>query len=787
MVLPLVGSLVCVLTYAYGVHMQREIVFDEAGLHNAVYTFYTTGQMTYPMHHHPDFMVVHPPTHYAIIALLMKLGIPLMAASAVPVIVLTVILTLVIVTGPFSTATSVGLLLGYFVAMTTWSEFYTLRPDLHVTAAWFTSLVTLESARLRAWSAGRLFLGSTLAVLAASVHYWGVSALLLPVVYSALLVQQRGFRPSFGKLAAVAGGGCLVGVPFLVWFVIPLHGPIMQMVSVVQGDGTALDAFARHMASYERFAARLVRRGGLRVLSSALAAPALLLSVPAVFLSVPLLVWNRETRALALAGALLPLFVLFVSQGKQVGYTGYFTPEFMLLFCGVLITLLKLAETWIGSRRRGAIWMATAITGLAAIAYSGVPQSMGREWAWTRRLDTLELLHAAAQRVIGQGAVTAVTSAGVWYTGGGTYVWNAYLEVADANRRGQNVVEMLSPVDAVVLDSTNWWTARQDLAPTGTWYVDGLLHLKGFVLPNGDATRPLMLLFLSTKATEPVRGVFLYDHRAQEFEEDGTGSEALVVMACPRTVNLDGFRAAYYRSSFAYDRQPGPDSPSIVVLGMSASSVLTSDRLAQTGCTVRDSRRGRLRHVDLDELRGGAETEPRIRFFMSGRAALVSAGRIPPLVDSDRSNRSPENLQSPETRVFGSPVITITDQTAPHVNVYGSKEGRLITDRTQQVFAPADARDHIEYGLMNVPPAKGDDVWARVVVDASAPLGSPSCRVEVKDVNFEVLATLECSSSNLYVNLPDGTAALRVYVSDPKVHRFALPKRIEISLSQPRE
>jgi hypothetical protein len=37
------------------------------------------------------------------------------------------------------------------------------------------------------------------------------------------------------------------------------------------------------------------------------------------------------------------------------------------------------------------------------------------------------------------------------------------------------------------------------------------------------------------------------------------------------------------------------------------------------------------------------------------------------------------------------------------------------------------------------------------------------------------------------VNLPDGTAALRVYVSDPKVHRFALPKRIEISLSQPRE
>src|SRR5262245_53847304 len=92
-VVPSIAAAVCILVYAYGTHMQRAIVFDEIGLQNPVYTFYTTGRMTYPMHGHPEFMVVHPPTHYAIVALLMKLGVPMFAASAAPLIVLTLVLS----------------------------------------------------------------------------------------------------------------------------------------------------------------------------------------------------------------------------------------------------------------------------------------------------------------------------------------------------------------------------------------------------------------------------------------------------------------------------------------------------------------------------------------------------------------------------------------------------------------------------------------------------------------------------------------------------------------------
>lgn len=647
-VVPAIAVVACILMLAYGIHMRRPIVFDEIGLQNPVYVFYSTGHMTYPMHGQPDFMVVHPPTHYAIVALMMKLGLPLFAAAAVPLIVLTVILALVIVTGPFSAATAVGLLLGYFVAMTTWSEFYTLRPDLHVTAAWFTGLVTLESARLRNWSTGRLFLGSALAVLAATVHYWGITALALPLIYSAVLVWKRGFWYSRRQLLAVAAGGCLVGVPFLVWFVVPLYGQIMQMIGSVQGNGTPADAFARHLRSYSAFAQRLHDNIAPRWLSSVMAFPALTLPVPAVFIAVPALAWNKDTRVLAFAGALLPLFVLFFSQGKQVGYTGYFTPEFVLMFAGILIALLRIAERLQPRVVHRTPWLVSLIVAIAIAAFIGVPISMtnilgdrvSTGWAWTKGLDTLDVLRGAAQRVIGRPAVVAVTSAGVWYTGGGTYVWNAFDELTSANQHGNDVTPMLGSVDAVVLD-TNWWNARKDLAPIGTWYVDRRLHLKGFVLPTDNLSRHMMQLFVGTTSTDRVRGLYVDQAGAREFVEQPAGSDLFVVLACPNLAKVSEFPSAYYRFVFAYDREPTPSSPSIVLLGMPASQSVAIDQMTTTGCVVRDSRRGDLRDIGRDGLRTNVRTDPPIQFFTSGRAAMVAAGhavmrRVPMSIDWGR-------------------------------------------------------------------------------------------------------------------------------------------------------
>jgi len=662
--LPLVGLTICVLTYAYGVHMRRDIVFDEIGLQNPVYTFYTTGHMTYPMHGQPDFMVVHPPTHYAITAVLMKFGLPLFTAAAIPLVVLSAILALVILTGAYSTLEATALLLAYFVALTTWSEFYTLRPDLHVSAAWFTALVTLESARRGEWHSGRLFLGSALAVLTASVHYWGVSALLLPLIYGALMVRTRGLRRSRRQIVSIAAGGCLVGIPFLVWF-IPLRGPIMEMVSSVQSGGTPLNAFKRHLASYHEFALRLPHTWMTRALASVVSAPVLLSGVPAVFVAVPLLVWKKETRWLALAGALLPLFVLFFSQGKQVGYTGYFTPEFMLLFAAILIAFFSLTE-----KARPRIvgrtgWTAGVIVVVSLLAFSGVPTSMGNAWVWTEQLDALDVIRGAARRVIGSRAVVAVTSAGVWFTGGGTFVWHAFNELVAANRQHADVKAMLAPMDAIVLD-TNWWVAEKNLAPTGTWYTDRLLNLKGFVLPNGANTRYMMHLFLTAQPVDSVHGFFVNDDGGAEFVENANGTTMVSVLVCDHTPRLNGFSQAFYRFSFAYDREPAPDSPSIVVFGTTAPDPTPE----VAGCAVRDRHLGLLRPVGLAELRADASPGPPIQFFFKRTEALASAGRVqsgaaagqPPRI-SERVSRSEGSLARADDRRAAS--IELRPESAP--------------------------------------------------------------------------------------------------------------------------
>src|SRR5262249_13667511 len=50
--------IICALAYLYCFHMWRHIPFDEVGLHNPIYMYYTTGHMIYPMHGQPDFMTV---------------------------------------------------------------------------------------------------------------------------------------------------------------------------------------------------------------------------------------------------------------------------------------------------------------------------------------------------------------------------------------------------------------------------------------------------------------------------------------------------------------------------------------------------------------------------------------------------------------------------------------------------------------------------------------------------------------------------------------------------------
>ena len=465
-----VAVAVCALTFAYSFYIEREIVADEPGLYNAIYTFVETGRIAYPLHGQPEFMTVHPPTHYLVIGLLMKLGLSLFAAAAVPLVVLTTVVAIVVATGGFPFAIAVALLLAGFSANVIWADYLTVRPDLHLTLAWFAGLVTLEAARNRNWSRWRLALGSVLSVYAATLHYWGIPACAMPLVYAGSAAFTHRHDPRFlaGRLASVAAGGLAVGLPFLIWFVVPRWESIIAVAEGVQGEGGLSAAVERHLDAYSNMLQRSATGWGPRPVVTALLYPLVALRIPAVIAALLTFMAGRR-YTFAVAGSLVPAFVLLYSQGKPTGLTVYYTPEMTLYLTGAFACCFSLVQWAIANTPRPVGRLAVIAAGAVGVgSLVQVPSAAGSEWRWTRSLHNLELSRAAGFDVLGSDALVGMISLEPWYIAGARYAWIAANDLTLAQRAG-NIEPYLRSVKAFAIDK-DWWHALPELAPLGSWY-----------------------------------------------------------------------------------------------------------------------------------------------------------------------------------------------------------------------------------------------------------------------------------------------------------------------------
>lgn len=606
-----VACSVWILTCSYSLFLDRELNFDEAGLFNAVYTFLETGRIAYPLHGQPDFMTIHPPTHYVLIAVLMKSGLRLFAAAAVPLLMLTTLVLITIATGAFRFPVALALLLGFFCGTTISAEYAHVRPDLHLTLAWFSGLVMLEAARNHEWSPWRLAVGSALSAYAATLHYWGIAALAVPFVYacSLLLDRYRDLRFVRQRLASIAIGGLVVGLPFLVGFVVPRWQSIMGIIGSVQSDGGVATAIGRHLSAYSYLASTAPQNWQPRFVVTLLTYPLLKSQIPAVVVAV--LTFAACCRfTFAAAACVLPIFVLVYSQGKSFPY---FTPELTLYFTGLFMCVF-VGAAWVLRRA------AQPVGGLAVVA-SGilvvgsliqVPNVVGSQRVWTWSPQDFELGRALAFDLVGPDALIGMVSLGPWYASGGEYVWIAANELTVANRSGADVDRYLRATDAFVIDR-DWWHALPDLAPLGSWYLDRKLSLLGFVLPTSQNRQRDFTLFATRHAPTRVRGYFQTSSGAQLFEQVADGDAAFSVWQCPRPVlarNL--FPAAFYRFEFHYNATPGADSPVILMLGNEWEREDALERQANAlSCRSRDIIRGRVSKIDptalLAKLRRSAQ------------------------------------------------------------------------------------------------------------------------------------------------------------------------------------
>jgi hypothetical protein len=238
----------------YLAFQDRALSFDEAGLQNPPYMLLHYARMTYPIHGHFDDMVVHPPTHYAAIALFQWLGLSLFHAAAAEDVLFFVLAALLLVTARVPYAGKFGLMFGTYLAVVIWTSTQTMRPDVTLALAWIAGLIGLESARWNEWDPKRLFIGSALLAYAAALHYTGSFCWLGILVYMAWVWRSLERRAALRRIAMMAGGLALVGIPYLLMFLVPYHRQILEMVSQTQGEGGFGTALQHHVDAYRQWA-----------------------------------------------------------------------------------------------------------------------------------------------------------------------------------------------------------------------------------------------------------------------------------------------------------------------------------------------------------------------------------------------------------------------------------------------------------------------------------------------------------------------------------------------------
>jgi hypothetical protein len=584
---------------------------DEDGLYNAIYMFQQTAKVTYPMQHQFEWMTVHPPTHYFILGVLANTGLNIFHAAAVPHVLIALITIVATVTSGFKYAAKYAVLTGFTLATLVYTPPYTVRPDAHLTLAWFCGLVLLESARLNLWDSKRLFFGSFFVAYASGLHYWGgVAGLMLPVYVLGILIHSRGTSPLRATGWMVAGS-LLFYVPFAVFFVIPDFTHIVDMLRSAnfgRGSGGGIREAVR--MQWVQLNAYIDPNWpvGAPVIGALAVAPFKALGLPPLVLAVPVLLLNRSLRGMAIAGAIVPLYVLTMVARK--GGLFYIAPELILYTtasCLVLFSAIEFGCRYHATRSRIFAHAAAAI--LASLILMGAAPAT-RHYGLSARLIDWDVARAANQLIVGRDARIAINNVWTWYTSGAARI---YWIVTEISAEDLLRIDGKWKLDSIAL--INDWFGNVPI-PFPDFYLDGTLELQGFYFPgrwraHSDPVLPMLHLTLRRNG---VRRGYGYDRTrgvVNEYIEDPQGNWVFVTMAAVYSRDHRPEDPIYF---VPFQMREGADAQSLFAFVTTREQWQRErSRLAAIG-TIRDEVPMTMRELTDDELLAASQIDQRMEF-----------------------------------------------------------------------------------------------------------------------------------------------------------------------------
>lgn len=517
---------------------EQEPNLDDLGLFNPVHTYLQNGDMSYPIYGMFEATIVHPPTHYLILAWAMRIsGLPVEGAALLPLLVLMPMIALLIIFSKFSVSAKFALLAGAVAGLVIWAPPSFIRPDLHQATAWFAGLIALETGRLANWDWRRLGAGATLIALSGALHYPASASLAAVAVYAVWAWRSLGFRAARHALGALAVGSALILVPYVGLYLLPHWGEVSAFARLAneRGGSDWLAGFDQARQQYRYFGATDAAGRGLDLVAT----PVLELGVPVVFVTTAMLAVRRETRGIAFASAPYLLFLLFYARGKSLYY---YTPEFTLYFASVgyaalLVISAVLERLRIGIRRRV---HAIAIMGLALTATVAVfePATLrgGGYRSWKPLHEDMEIARAAGSQLLPPNALVGTNDLGLWYSTGASRIHYLALDVNQIRDTSQvNLLAYFGEFDAIAEARYDTWaTFNNQREAIPEWYADGLLHVRGFYF--GDRRgKPLTWMayhLLSTRKT-PIAGFAFQGKDVHYFRPAVQGTHIYSASICP--------------------------------------------------------------------------------------------------------------------------------------------------------------------------------------------------------------------------------------------------------------
>ena len=481
----------------------------------------------------------------------------------------------------------------------------------------------------------------------ASIDFTGI------LVYVVWVWRQLGFTAARPKILAMIAGGCLFGVPYLVFFLFPNWNAILSLAQSVQASGGPLRAVRLALAAYRAWAGDSSFLGWHgRPMLSALTFPVRWSLVPAAVLGPLLLLPHRSTRGIALAALphLLFLWLYFRDTGKALNL-GYYVPEFMLYVSGLIIALLAAAlwaAQWLTPRPYRWLVLPAMTPLIAAWTLASVPIAYGSDAAeisLVPRLDDMDVARASGMAMLGPGAFVGASDLSAWYTPGATHVYGTWAELDYARDLADfDIPRYLSSFDALVVDArtdkSGMTSNFQRKTPTA-WYMDRTLNLRGFYFGNIGVrswSSAASYLLLSPQAAGPLVGYAFWRGALYRFQQQAGGDTVLVTAVCSgpaieRMIPFDDQKTHGFFTLSLPGARPSNRPDYRWALDDGVIKVMLIDRLKYEGirpllrgdCRLRDEIWGTLGEVPVRSMLAQLHREDRpIRFYETLTNAIAN-------------------------------------------------------------------------------------------------------------------------------------------------------------------